>query len=153
MARNDNKYVSPIGGIMRKNKGFTLIELLVVIAIIGILAILIFLALGRAQKGARDSQRKAGCRDIATAEAMYYDTKKSYTDSFAELKKPKDNPYMAQTPSVCAQAKESLDDCIGSDNGWDDALDKDSSRGFVVTANLENGDKNFVCDKNGCKDD
>src|SRR3989304_9448309 len=141
---------------MRKNRGFTLIELLVVIAIIGILAILIFLALGRAQKGARDSQRKAAARDIATAEAMYYDANKKYTGSFADLRSGT-NPYMGQTPPVCAQAADTLSSCPfveDADASWEDALDLNTQgRGFVVTTNLENGDKSFVCDKNGCQDE
>jgi prepilin-type N-terminal cleavage/methylation domain-containing protein len=145
---------------MRKNKGFTLIELLVVIAIIGILAILIFLALGRAQKGARDSQRKAGCRDIATAEAMYYDANKSY-GKYSALIDPgsRNNPYMGQTPNVCAQGNQDGADSINSCPGhagdavgsWTAALKLDSSRGFVCTTQLENGGNDFVCDKNGCQ--
>jgi prepilin-type N-terminal cleavage/methylation domain-containing protein len=69
----------------KRMKGFTLIELLVVIAIIGILAILIFLALSRAQMSARDAQRKAFARDAATAEAIYYDAHKTYTTDMIKL--------------------------------------------------------------------
>lgn len=49
---------------MRLSRGFTLIELLVVIAIIGILAMIIFTALGGATASARDSRRKAEISQI-----------------------------------------------------------------------------------------
>jgi prepilin-type N-terminal cleavage/methylation domain-containing protein len=142
-----NEMKSAYGG--KKEKGFTLIELLVVIAIIGILAILIFVALQRAQRGARDATRKSGCRDIATAEAMYYDATKSYTGNLTALM-PATNPYLSQVPQVCAQADDTLP--CGSHTtynaSWDAALG--TATGFTCTANLENGGT-FVCDKSGCR--
>lgn len=142
-----NEMKSAYGG--KKEKGFTLIELLVVIAIIGILAILIFVALQRAQRGARDATRKSGCRDIATAEAMYYDATKSYTGNLNDLM-PATNPYLSQVPQVCAQAGDSLPCPVGDSfkASWNDALKP--TNGFTCTANLENGGT-FVCDKSGCR--
>lgn len=54
--------------------GFTLIELLVVIAIIGILAAMIFPALGRAKIAAQRGQAKTDISNIVTAIAQYEST-------------------------------------------------------------------------------
>ncbi len=56
---------------MKKFK-FTLIELLVVIAIIGILAALIFPALGRARKKALIGSCKSNLKNIGTLVSAYY---------------------------------------------------------------------------------
>lgn len=48
-------------------KGFTLIELLVVISIIGVLATLVLVSFGPAQKQARDTQRKSDIRQYQSA--------------------------------------------------------------------------------------
>lgn len=128
---------------MKKEKGFTLIELLVVIAIIGILAVLIFVALGRAQRSARDAQRKAVARDISTAEAMYYDANKRY-GTWTQLRAG--NTYISQNPTVCATAVES---CTSPASTWSSALTGPPTS-YSVTANLENGGT-FTCTNNGCK--
>lgn len=136
---------------MRKNKGFTLIELLVVIAIIGILAVLIFLALQKAQAAARDSQRKAFARDITTAEAMYYDTNKTYTEpaSLGDL--------IGQWPTVCPDGTANPGDaCKDNPEGrWNTATVPNDTwkKGFKVTVVLERDPtKGFECTQNGCKD-
>jgi prepilin-type N-terminal cleavage/methylation domain-containing protein len=54
-----------------KNKGFTLIELLVVISIIGILASLALASYSRAQKQARDTQRKSDLNQYRNALELY----------------------------------------------------------------------------------
>jgi len=127
---------------MKKEKGFTLIELLVVIAIIGILAILIFVAMGRAQAGARNSQRKAVCHDVATAQAMYYDAHKTY-GSWAQLR----SGYISQLPSVCATA---VTTCTTAEatSTWTAAVTLPTGN-FQCQTNLENGG-NFTCNKDGC---
>lgn len=135
---------------MKKEKGFTLIELLVVIAIIGILAILIFVAMGRAQAGARNSQRKAFCHDYATAEAMYYDATKHY-GGMTTLRTG--NSYLGSDPTVCATAVAS---CANPAGSWTSgghttpAAGSTTGTSFSCTADLENGGT-FVCDQNGCR--
>jgi prepilin-type N-terminal cleavage/methylation domain-containing protein len=54
-----------------QNKGFTLIELLVVIAIIGILAGIIVVAMGGAQKSANDAKLKATMSQVRSAAELY----------------------------------------------------------------------------------
>jgi len=55
-----------------QNKGFTLIELLVVIAIIGILAGIIVVSMGTAQKQANDAKIEATMNQMRTAGQIYY---------------------------------------------------------------------------------
>ena len=52
-------------------KGFTLIELLVVISVIGVLASLVLVSFGPAQKQARDTQRKSDIGQYKNALEMY----------------------------------------------------------------------------------
>ena len=54
-----------------KKRGFTLIELLVVIAIIAILSTFAVIALGNAQKKARDAKRQADLKTLQTAIELY----------------------------------------------------------------------------------
>jgi len=135
---------------MKRSKGFTLIELLVVIAIIGILAVLIFLALQRAQASARDAQRKAFSRDVATAEAMYYDANKIY----GTLVQLRNGGFIEETDvkpwtsgnaegNWWVQGTESGQDCTGSP----------SKTSFCISTRLEtNNTKGFRCTVSGCKD-
>ncbi len=58
-------------------KGFSLLEILMVVAIIGILATVIFAAMGRAKLQARDARRKADMKQIFEGMVMYYDSKSS----------------------------------------------------------------------------
>lgn len=130
-------------------RGFTLIELLVVIAIIGILAVLIFLALERSREAARDSQRKAFSRDIATAEAIYYDTHKSYTGNLTGSNSLVNDTLIDvdKVPKVCPQEGLFGDECDESD--WNTAL-TGGGRSFEVSALMERGGGTFYCDQNGC---
>lgn len=52
----------------KTKKGFTLLELLVVIAIIGVLAGLIFVAIGDSRNRARDSRRASDMRQVISAQ-------------------------------------------------------------------------------------
>lgn len=58
-----------MSNLLKKDKGFTLIEVVLVLAIAGLLLVVVFLAVGGAQKARRDSARKndAG-RILAAAE-------------------------------------------------------------------------------------
>ena len=62
-AKNKNK---------NKEVGFTLIEVLFVITIIAILAMIVFVAVGNAQKKARDVIRQTDLREIQKALDIYY---------------------------------------------------------------------------------
>jgi prepilin-type N-terminal cleavage/methylation domain-containing protein len=59
-------------------RAFTLIELLVVVAIIGLLASIILVSLGQAQKKGRDSRRLGDLKEIQTALELYYTDHTSY---------------------------------------------------------------------------
>lgn len=149
---------------MRKNKGFTLIELLVVIAIIGILAILIFLALQKAQAAARDSQRKAFVRDIATAEAMYYDTEKKYGPLTGSDNSLKSKGLIEKFPSVCPNGADESCDPNDIEGAWNGRVKEKSDDGvgctgtpfarkFCVWTTLERDpSKGFRCTEAGCED-
>jgi prepilin-type N-terminal cleavage/methylation domain-containing protein len=65
------KRINKIIKTKMKNKGFTLIELLVVIAIIGILAGIIVVAMGGAQKSANDAKLKSTMSQARSAAELY----------------------------------------------------------------------------------
>lgn len=76
---------------MNKNtrKGFTLIEMLIVVAIIGILASIVVVGIGPAQKKGRDSRRAADLREVQTALELYYNKEGEYpgnVNSWSDLK-------------------------------------------------------------------
>lgn len=52
--------------------GFTLIEMLIVVAIIGILASIVIIGIGPAQKKGRDSRRATDLRETQTALELYF---------------------------------------------------------------------------------
>jgi prepilin-type N-terminal cleavage/methylation domain-containing protein len=58
--------------------GFTLMEMLVVIAIIGILAAVVFAALGSSRIKANDAKRVSNLKDIEAALAWYYSVEGAY---------------------------------------------------------------------------
>jgi prepilin-type N-terminal cleavage/methylation domain-containing protein len=63
---------------LRRTRGFTIMELLVVIAIIGILASVIFVAVGNARLKGRDSARLAAMKQIQSALNVYFNERGSY---------------------------------------------------------------------------
>lgn len=95
-------------------RGFTLIELLVVVAIIGLLSVLSIVALGSANRNARDYKRLADLERIQTHLQFYFFQHNSYpVGTNIVLGSPTAaclnasgwqptgcaNPYMAQVPS------------------------------------------------------
>lgn len=66
---------------MLNKKGFTLIEILIVVAIIGILASVVVVGLGPAQKRGRDARRVSDLRSVQTALELYYGKNGQYPTS------------------------------------------------------------------------
>lgn len=66
---------------MTNKKGFTLIEILIVVAIIGILASVVVVGLGPAQKSGRDSRRVSDLRSVQNALELYYGKNGQYPNS------------------------------------------------------------------------
>ena len=90
----------------KKNKevGFTLIEILFVMTIIALLAMIVFIAVGNAQKKARDAIRKADLAEIQKALDIYY----------------YDNPAAGEYPDEggCDSSKGTCGTCPCSGNNW-----------------------------------
>lgn len=53
--------------LLKKEKGFTLIEIVLVLAIAGLILVIVFLAVGGAQRSRRDGQRKSDASRILAA--------------------------------------------------------------------------------------
>lgn len=68
---------------MFTKKGFTLIEILIVVAIIGILASVVVVGLGPAQRKGRDSRRLSDLRSVQNALELYYGKIGHYPDQAA----------------------------------------------------------------------
>lgn len=68
-----------------KQKGFTIVELLIVIVVIGILAAIAFVAYGNVTKKARDSERTADAKALASKAEEYYATNAVYPANAAAL--------------------------------------------------------------------
>ncbi len=64
-----------------KQAGFTIVELLIVIIVIGILATIAFVSYGNVTRKARDSERVADAKAIASKAEEYYATNGSYPDA------------------------------------------------------------------------
>ncbi len=122
--------------------GFTLVELLIVIAIIGLIATIVFVALGSVTKKARDTKRKADLAQIGrffslsscflpNEGAGTYDLT-SLADEF-KVSYPQYASYMSQIPRdpKSGNASESFYRYVVSEGGTKCAL----------YANLENADE------------
>ena len=128
--------------MLKSKKGFTLIELLVVIAIIGILAVLIIVALGRARASARNTARRGVLNSIAQAEAMYQDKNGQY-GAMANLTAAPD--YFLKDPNNLDPAKSN------PPNSSYGIVLANSNQEFCATATgWEISDGGFYCDENGC---
>jgi prepilin-type N-terminal cleavage/methylation domain-containing protein len=56
---------------LKESKGFTLIEVVIVLAIAGLIFVIVFLAVGQANRNRRDTQRKADANRIAASIDQY----------------------------------------------------------------------------------
>jgi prepilin-type N-terminal cleavage/methylation domain-containing protein len=97
-----------------QNKGFTLIELLVVIAIIGILAGIIVVSMGSAQKSAQDAKIQATLDQMRTAAQMYYLTNNNYGTNSALVTTTTSSCTGASTMSVSGQNFYTLCDSLST---------------------------------------
>jgi type II secretory pathway pseudopilin PulG len=93
-----------INKTQKNNTGVTLIEILFVIKIIAMLAMIVFVAMGNAQKKARDAIRKADLAEIQKALDIYY----------------YDNPAAGEYPGEggCDSSKGTCGTCPCSGNDW-----------------------------------
>ena len=93
--KNENK---------NKKTGFTLIEVLFVITIVAMLAMVVFIAVGNAQKKARDAVRKTDLAEIQKALDIYY----------------YDNPAAGEYPGEggCDSSKGTCGACPCLGNDW-----------------------------------
>ena len=130
-----------------KTKGFTLIELLVVIAIIAILAIAIVVAYNRAKDQAKNSQRVSICREIATAQEMYYTENDRYCSSLDDLL----DGYLASDPDESKIGPNSE----SSTATWRGvSYFRGDNDGFRALARLRldsEDDSLFCCNVSGCR--
>jgi len=97
-----------------QNKGFTLIELLVVIAIIGILAGIIVVSMGSAQKSAQDAKIQATLDQMRTAAQMYYLTNNNYGTNASAATSSAGSCTVASTMSVTGQSFYTLCDSLST---------------------------------------
>jgi prepilin-type N-terminal cleavage/methylation domain-containing protein len=141
---------------MNRIKGFTLIELLVVIAIIAILAIAIVVAYGKAKEAAANSQRVKICREIATAQEMYYTENGRYCTYLEDLmpdylaSDPNDSKIGPRADFPSQTWKLNAADSSGSNYNV-----HGTSTGFKAQAKLSKSgeeEKWFCCNKDGCRD-
>ena len=86
---------------MRQTKGFTLVELMVAMAIIGVLLGLAIFGVSAAQRGQRDTARKAALQDINIGIQDYYDRNNRYP---AYVRGDGTNIYLSDN-SGCTGAK------------------------------------------------
>lgn len=127
------------------NKGFTLIELLVVISVIGILASIVLVSFGPAQKQARDTQRKSDIRQYQNALEMYAN---KYSGLFVI------SAASIDPSSICATLTGSATGCPTdpkngtSPYGYHYQTDISGSK-YVLWAKLENVAKYWVNCSNG----
>lgn len=72
--------------LLKKQQGFTLIEIVMVMAIAGLIMVVVFLAIGGAQKSRRDNDRRAAVsRILAAAEQVAGTNNGAYPANCAEV--------------------------------------------------------------------
>lgn len=144
-----------------QKKGFTIIEVVLVLAIAGLIFLMVFIALPAMQKGQRDDARKRDASLIASAVTVYSGANRgSLPDTTAlqnSIEKLSGNiekdkvTVKGHTPSVTLEDGSALvvtGAKCGTSTNTSQAIERGSSRQFVVVTKLEQGNGQYFCQEN-----